>query len=113
MFDKMAIVGDADIIFPLKTLGLKVYSPKNADDTRKILASLEKENVALCFLHESLLVPLEKEREDLRKKICPVVMGFSDFRVVTDYLGQIMRNMAVKATGSDSLVKRRGKDETR
>jgi hypothetical protein len=42
-----------------------------------------------------------------------VVVGYSDYRKITDYLGRMMREMAVKATGSDSLVKRRKKDETR
>jgi hypothetical protein len=41
------------------------------------------------------------------------VAGFSDYRVVADHLGKMMREMAVKATGSDSLVKKRENDETR
>jgi hypothetical protein len=41
------------------------------------------------------------------------VIGFSDYRQITDRMGEMMRDMAIKATGSDSLVARRGKDETR
>ncbi len=113
MFDKVAIVGDSDLVFAFRALGIKVFSPKNVEEAREVMESINKENFALCFLHESLLEPLEKEREALEKKFCPVVVGFSDYRKVTDYLDRMMREMAIKATGSDSLVKRREKDETR
>jgi vacuolar-type H+-ATPase subunit F/Vma7 len=108
MFDKVAIVGDSDLVFPLRALGIKVFSPKSENETVQIIRSLEKENIALCFLHERYLGPLADERKALEKKVCPVVVGFSDYREVTDHLKEMLRNMAVKATGSDSLLKRRG-----
>ena len=113
MFDKVAVVAEADIIFALRALGIKIFSPKNLEEAKKIMESLAKENFALCFLHESFLEPLREEREVLRGKFCPVVVGFSDYRKVTDQLGRMMRDVAIKATGSDSLVKRREEDERR
>ena len=113
MFDKVAVVGDVDIIFALRALGVKVFSPKDLEEAKKIMESLAEENFALCFLHESFLEPLREEREALRDKFCPVVVGFSDYRKVTDQLERMMREVAIKATGSDSLVKRREEDERR
>jgi vacuolar-type H+-ATPase subunit F/Vma7 len=113
MLDRVAVIGDRDLVFPLKVMGIKVYSPKNIDEARRILGSLEEEGIVLCLMHERYFSPLREERETLRKKFAPVVAGFSDYRKVTDQLGQMMREMAVKATGSDSLVKQRGNDETR
>lgn len=113
MFEKVAVVGESDIIFPLRALGVKVFSPESLEEARQILAALEEENFALCFLDENLLEPLRKEREALRSKFCPVVVGFSDYKTVTEHLERMMRDLAVKATGSDSLVKKREEDETR
>ncbi len=113
MFDKVAVVGEADIIFALRALGVKIFSPKSLEEAKKVMESLAKENFALCFLHESFLEPLREERKALRKKFCPVVVGFSDYRKVTDQLERMMRDVAIKATGSDSLVKRREEDERR
>jgi len=113
MFDRVAVVGDWDLIFPLRALGLKIYSPRSLEEARQVLNSLEEEKIALCFVHERFFEPLAAEREVLSHKFCPVLAGFSDYRVVTDHLGQMMRELAVKATGSDSLVKKRGNDETR
>ncbi len=113
MFDKVAVVGDSDIVFALRALGVKIFSPKSLEEARKVMESIARENFALCFLHESFLEPLREEREALRKKFCPVVVGFSDYRKITDQLERMMRDVAIKATGSDSLVKRREEDERR
>jgi vacuolar-type H+-ATPase subunit F/Vma7 len=113
MFDRVAVIGDCDLIFPLRAMGVMIYAPRDLEEARQVIESLEEENIALCFLHERFFEPLAAEREALSRKFWPVVTGFSDYRVVTDYLGQMMREMAVKATGSDSLVKKRGNDETR
>jgi vacuolar-type H+-ATPase subunit F/Vma7 len=113
MLDRVAVIGDRDLVFPLKLMGIKVYSPKDIDEARRLLGALEEEGIALCLMHESFFAPLSEEREVLRDKFTPVVAGFSDYRKVTDELGKMMREMAVIATGSDSLVKKRGNDETR
>jgi vacuolar-type H+-ATPase subunit F/Vma7 len=113
MLNRVAVIGDRDLIFPLKVMGIRVFSPKDIDEARRVLGSLEEEGIALCLMHESYFIALSSEREALRKKFIPVLAGFSDYRKVTDELGKMMRKMAVTATGSDSFVKRRGNDETR
>jgi vacuolar-type H+-ATPase subunit F/Vma7 len=104
MFDKIAVIGDADLVYPLRALGFRVFTPTDAEEAREILLSLEREQIALCFLHERYFESLAKERQQLERKLCPVIAGFSDFRQVTDYLEHRLREMAVKATGSDALV---------
>jgi hypothetical protein len=63
-------------------------------------------------LHESFFEPLNDELKALKDKFCPVVVGFSDYQKVTDHLEKMIRELAVKATGSD-VLKRRGEDERR
>lgn len=109
MYDRIAVIGDEDLIFPLRAMGFRVFTPKDLGDARHILKSLEKEDIALCFLHQQYFAPLRKEREALRDKFFPVVAGFSDFREISDYLMGTLKEMAVKATGSDALVKGKGK----
>jgi vacuolar-type H+-ATPase subunit F/Vma7 len=105
---KVAIVGDAGLLFGFKALGFKVFSPANLDEARAVLALLEKEHFGLCLLHESFFGPLKEEREALSRKFSPVVVGYSDHRTASDHLEVILREMAVRATGSDALVKRKG-----
>ena len=107
MFNKIAVIGDAELVFPLRALGIRVFTPVDVEGARQALLNLEEEEIALCFLHERYFEPLARERMRLEKKLCPVVAGFSDYRMVTDYLEKMLSEMAVKATGSDALVKGR------
>lgn len=113
MYEKVAIIGEADIVFPLRVLGIKVFSPKNVEEAKAMIREIEEKKYALCLVQESLFDALKEEREALRDKFCPVVVGFSDHRKITDHLAKAMKELAVKATGSDSVVKKRGEDETR
>ena len=105
---KVAIVGEAGLSFGFRALGLKVFSPETVDEARAVMAVLEKEDYALCFLHESYFEPLKEEREAIAKKFRPVIVGFSDYRKISDQLEVQLKEMAVRATGSDALVKRKG-----
>ena len=56
MYDEktnVAVIGDRNMVFPFRALGIKAFSPHNLDEAREILESLEKEKVALCFLHQT------------------------------------------------------------
>ncbi len=105
---KVAIVGDAGLLFGFRALGIKVFAPASLDEARAVLALLEKENYGLCLLHESFFGPLREEREALGRKFSPVIVGFSDYRTASDHLEAMLKEMAVRATGSDALVKRKG-----
>jgi vacuolar-type H+-ATPase subunit F/Vma7 len=111
--ERIAVIGERDMVYALRVLGIEVYAPGDVDEARRILENLEKEKIALCFIHQSFLDPLREEREALGRKFVPVVVAYSDYKKITDYLENMMRDMAVKATGSDSLVKRRGNHGTR
>lgn len=113
MFEKVAVVGEEDFVFAFKALGFEVFTPKDEEEAKKVMETIERENFALCFLHQDLFELLKEEREALGKKLCPVVVGFRDYREVEDHLEKIMRETSVKATGSDSLVKRKEENERR
>ncbi len=110
-FDRMAIIGPADLVFGLRALGVRAFSPRTADEVKKILAGIVKEDYALCLVHQDWLDVLKEEREEIGKRFCPVVLGYSDQRDLTDLIEEMVREMAVKATGSDSLVRGKGNNE--
>jgi len=113
MFDKVAIIGKLDLVFPFRALGIKTYSPQSIEEAKRLMKKIKEERFGLCFLDEGLFQPLKEELEDLSKEFCPVVVCVSDYRKITGYLEEMMSKMAIKATGSDSLIRKRGKDETR
>ena len=111
-FERIAAVGDADLLFSLRALGIAVFSPRNSEEVRAIMAKVEKEKYALCLVHQRWIETLVAEKKDAAKKISPVVLGFSDHRDLIEAIGKIIKEIAVRATGSDLLVKRKGQDES-
>ncbi len=109
MFDKIAIMGEADLVMPLRALGIKVYTPENREEAKNILKELKDKEIALCLVQDRFLEPLKIEIDKLEKKFCPVIAGFSDYREASDILKREMKDLSVKAVGSDSLIK--GKDK--
>jgi len=107
MFNKVAVMGDVDLVFPLKALGIKIYTPKNIYEAREMLKRLETEGIALCLVNDKFFAPLKKEIDKLEKKFCPVVASFSDYREASDLLSEKLKDLAIKATGSDSLIRRK------
>jgi vacuolar-type H+-ATPase subunit F/Vma7 len=110
--ERVAALGDADLLFCLRALGIAVFSPRSFEEARAIMARLEKERYALCLVHQRWMGALTEEKKDAGKKIGPVVLRFSDYRDLTEAIEQMVKGMAIRATGSDSLVKRKGQDES-
>ena len=111
-FGKIAAVGDADLLFGLRALGVQVFSPKDVSDARQILAKLEREKYLLCLVHQEWLEVLSREKEMTEKKLGPVIVGFSDYKTLADTIEKMVKEMAVKAMGSDSFIRRKEKDES-
>jgi|OpeIllAssembly_1097287.scaffolds.fasta_scaffold122592_2 vacuolar-type H+-ATPase subunit F/Vma7 len=110
-FERMAIIGDADLIFGFRALGMRTFSPRNGEEAKAALAEIVKDEYALCLVHQDWLGAIKEEREEIGRKFCPVILGFSDHRALTDLIERELRAMAVKATGSDSFVRGKGNHE--
>lgn len=113
MFDKVAVVGDDELVYAFRALGIKVFFPQTAREARDIMEKLTQERFAVVFLHESLFEALKQERDALRESFCPVVVGFSGYQQVMGYLEKAMRTIVIKSTGSNSLLKERNEHGSR
>jgi len=111
-FGKVAAVGDEDLLFGLRALGIKVFSLRDPAEAGQLLAILERQKIALCLVHQDWLEVMSEEKKTAIQKPGPVLVGFADYRTVAETIERLVREMAVKATGSDVLLKRKGKDES-
>ncbi len=110
-FTRIAVVGEPDLVFGFRALGIWTFSPAGAEDASKVAAGIVRGDFALCLVDQRWLAAFKEEEAAAGRKFCPVIVGFSDYRSLTDELEKRVREMAVKATGSDSLVKRKGSHE--
>lgn len=111
---RMAVIGDRDLCAPLKVLGLTALTPGSLDEARAMLAQVVQEKYAICLIQETWLEALKPEVAELSHKFAPVCVGFSDFRASSESVENLMRELSVKAIGSDALFARgRKENETR
>lgn len=111
-YGKMAAVGDADLLFGLRALGIRVHSLRDASEAGRLLETLRKDQIVLCLVHQDWLSALSEAKEAALGKPGPVLVGFSDYRTLLANVEKLIREMAVRATGSDALIKRKDKDES-
>lgn len=111
---RMAVIGDRDFCAPFKVLGLSVLTPENPDQARAMLAQVVQEKYAVCLIQETWLEVLKPEVAELSHKFAPVCVGFSDFRAGSESVENLMKELSIKAIGSDALFTRgRKENETR
>ncbi|MEW5901543.1 MAG: V-type ATP synthase subunit F, partial [Acidobacteriota bacterium] len=48
---RVAIVGDADLVFGFRGLGFGIFSPRTDQEAGSVLSRLVQERFALCFVH--------------------------------------------------------------
>ena len=110
-FTRIAVVGERDLVFGFRALGIQTFSPLSAEDAERLASKIVRGDFALCLVDGRWLAAFKEEEAAAGRKFCPVIVGFSDYRSLTDELEKRVREMAVKATGSNSLVKRKGSHE--
>ncbi|MGB9893979.1 MAG: V-type ATP synthase subunit F [Candidatus Saccharicenans sp.] len=111
---RIAVIGDQDLCAPLRAFGLRVFSPANQEEAKSMLAQVVDEKYALCLIQETWLDSLKLEVAELSQKFTPVCLGFSDYRAISESVEKLMREMSIRATGSEALFTRgRKENETR
>jgi len=111
---KIALIGDKDLSIAFRAFGLTVFAPASLEEAREMLSQVVDQKYALCLIQETWLERLKPEVAELSRKFAPVCVGFSDYRAVSESVENLMRELSIKATGSDALFNRgRKNDETR
>jgi V/A-type H+-transporting ATPase subunit F len=71
---RIAAMGDSDSVLGFKALGLDVYPVESAEEARKTLHRLAKENVAIIYMTEQLAALLPEELERYKDALTPAII---------------------------------------
>ena len=63
---KIAVLGDKDSVLGFKALGLDVFPAESAEEAKRTLHALAKENYAVVYLTEGYAAHMEAELERYR-----------------------------------------------
>ncbi|MCI4445746.1 MAG: hypothetical protein JHC32_06930 [Candidatus Aminicenantes bacterium] len=111
---RVAIMGDENLLAPLRAFGFIIFSPHSVEEAREMLSQVVNEGYALCLIQERWLDFLKNEMAELSQKFSPVCLGFSDYRQISEVMEKMLSGLSIRATGSDVLFTRgRNDHETR
>ena len=71
---KIAVMGDSDSVLGFKALGLDVYPVESADEGRRTLHRLAKENCAIVYMTEQLGAQIPEELQRYKDALTPAII---------------------------------------
>ncbi|MGQ9471740.1 MAG: V-type ATP synthase subunit F [Candidatus Aminicenantales bacterium] len=103
---KVAAIGDPDILFILQSAGVDVFAARQEAEALQAISEIREKGFGLCFIQENFYSLALRRKEKREKKIETVFVPLRDFRQEIDFIQDVMKEMTVKATGSDMLLRR-------
>ena len=71
---KIAVLGDRDSVLGFKALGLDVFPVETAEEGKRTLHRLARENYAVVYLTEQLAVNIQEEVARYKDALTPAVI---------------------------------------
>lgn len=100
---KVAVVGDRDSVLGFRALGVNVFTTIEADETRRIVDKLAKENYGVIFITEQLANLIPETIERYNNAVVPAVILIpSNQGTLGIGMDRINKNVE-KAVGSNIL----------
>ena len=100
---KVAVVGDRDSVLGFRALGVNVFTTIEADETRRIVDKLAKDNYGIIFITEQLANLIPETIERYNNAVVPAVILIpSNQGTLGIGMDRINKNVE-KAVGSNIL----------
>ncbi|MBE6061964.1 MAG: V-type ATP synthase subunit F [Clostridium butyricum] len=74
MFKKIGVVGDKDSVLAFKALGIDVFPVIEADEAKKTIDTLAKNDYAVIFVTEHVAQNIEETIERYNKAVLPAII---------------------------------------
>lgn len=74
MYKKVGVVGDKDSVLAFKALGIDVYPVVEADEARKAIDKMARQDYAVVFVTEQVAQNIEDTIERYNKELLPAVI---------------------------------------
>ena len=100
--NKIAVVGNKDIILAFKAIGMDVYSAENTDEGENIIKKISKE-YAVIFLTEDIARGMEDTLSKYKSKPYPAIIPIPSHEGSTGYGMDSIKKDVEKAVGTDIL----------
>lgn len=106
MYDKIAILGDADSILAFKSIGIECFEVYEVDKAKEIIRDLVQKRFAVIFIVEELMEKLESCLAEYKKRPYPAIIPLPGVNGTNGYSMNGIKKDMEKAIGSDILFER-------
>lgn len=97
--NKIAVVGDEDLVIGFEALGFNTYPLKNPQEFNAIIDKLVEDKTAICLVQDSIYNTCIEKINSYRQLSLPVFVPFSkDANSIL--LDNILKDIRLKATGA-------------
>ena len=100
---KIAVLGDKDSVLGFKALGLDVFPAESAEEAKRTLHALAKENYAVVYLTEALAAPLQEEIDRYKEALTPAIVLIPGKGGSLGLGETALHNVVERAVGADIL----------
>ena len=100
---RIAVIGDRDTVLCFRALGLEGVEAENAEDARRMLHKMAKENYAILYLTEQFAAELGDEIARYRDTLTPAVILIPGRSGSLGIGSANVRAAVEKAVGADIL----------
>jgi len=98
---EIAIVGEKDIVWGFKALGISIYIADKKEEALTILNNLINQNVSLIFLTETLAKEIGDSLEQMSKRKTPIISLIPNPKERLYLAEETIRKRVKKAVGID------------
>jgi len=99
--EKIAVIGDEDLILGLKIFGFDTFFVKK--DIREIFKEILEKNYSICLIQEVYFPKLRDLISEIREKPFPLILPIPDHREIRGIGEELLREITLKAIGADIL----------
>ncbi len=71
---KIGVIGDRDSVMGFQVLGLDTFPVTDADETRRLIHKLAKEDYAILYLTEHIAAQIPQELERYKDQLTPAII---------------------------------------
>lgn len=102
MYNKIAMIGDRDIILAFKSIGMDTYEATDSEQVASLLKKLSKE-CAIIYITEDLARQCESVLEKYKTKSYPAIIPLPSSKGSTGYGMEGIKKDVERAIGADIL----------
>lgn len=98
---KIGVIGDYESIKSFAAIGLSIFPANHHTEASSTIKKLATDEYAIIYITEDLMELMQSDLKKYKEQLLPAIIPIPGVKAKNGFGMQNIRNMAVKAIGSD------------